>query len=79
MTDFISKLRPFAADLANLCHLKDSRIPDSEEATELSEWDSKGKFYRKLAGRANTGRAAALLEIAPSLSALQASALITHS
>ena len=32
VTDFVSKLRPFAADIANLCHADDSRNPDSEEA-----------------------------------------------
>ncbi len=32
VADLISKLRAFAADVANLCHLNDSRKSDSEEA-----------------------------------------------
>lgn len=32
VADLVSKLRAFAADIANLCHVKDSRITDSEEA-----------------------------------------------
>ena len=32
VADLISKLRAFAADIANLCHVKNSRITDSEEA-----------------------------------------------
>jgi hypothetical protein len=30
VADLISKLRAFAADVANLCHLIDSRISDAE-------------------------------------------------
>lgn len=32
VANFVSKLRAFAADIANLCHVRNSRITDSEEA-----------------------------------------------
>src|SRR5579859_1331743 len=37
VADLVSKLRAFAADVANLCHLIDSRIFNSEEAGKRSE------------------------------------------
>ena len=53
VTDLVSKLRAFAADIANLCHSNDSRIFNSEEAKSFQSVVVKGKFYRKLAGMAN--------------------------
>ena len=35
VADLVSKLRAFAADVANLCHLNDSRNTDSVEARSL--------------------------------------------
>lgn len=32
VADLVSKLRAFTADIANLCHVRNSRITDSEEA-----------------------------------------------
>ena len=39
VADLVTKLRAFAADVANLCHLNDSRDTDSEEARSFqSAW-----------------------------------------
>jgi hypothetical protein len=52
MADLISKLRAFAADVANLCHSSDSRNL-TQKGFEASGRVVKGKFYRKIAGLAN--------------------------
>ncbi|MGZ4873625.1 MAG: hypothetical protein ACXV5R_00520, partial [Candidatus Angelobacter sp.] len=50
--DLVSKLRAFAADVANLCHSIDSRYL-TQKGLEASGRVVKGKFYRKIAISAN--------------------------
>ena len=52
VADFISKLRAFAAEIANLCHFNDSQIFLTQKGFEASGRVVKGKFYRKIAGLA---------------------------
>jgi hypothetical protein len=52
VADLISKLRAFAADVANLCHSIDSRYL-TQKGLRASGLVVKGKFYRKIAPRAN--------------------------
>src|SRR6478672_5141068 len=52
VADFVSKLRTFAADVANLCHLIDSRYL-TQKGHRASGRVVKGKFYRKIEGLAN--------------------------
>jgi hypothetical protein len=53
VADFVTKLRPFAADIAYLCHIKNSRLIDSEGLKKASERWFKGKFYKNIRGFAN--------------------------
>lgn len=52
VADLVSKLRAFAADVANLCHLIDSRCL-TQKGRRASGRVVKGKFYRKIEGLAN--------------------------
>lgn len=53
VADLVSKLRAFAADITNLCHLNDSQMSDAEGLYGLQVVVVKGKFYRKIEGLAN--------------------------
>jgi hypothetical protein len=56
VADLVSKLRAFAADVANLCHSIDSRYLTQKGFTGFSVVVVKGKFYRKIALSANQVR-----------------------
>lgn len=52
VADLVSKLRAFAADITNLCHVGNSRISHSEKAVSFSRaLVDKDRFYMKLGGK----------------------------
>ena len=54
VADLISKLRAFAAEIANLCHFNDSQIFLTQKGFKrLQCLEVKGKFYRKIGGFGN--------------------------
>jgi hypothetical protein len=56
VTHLVSELRTLAADITNLCHVRDSRFVDSEELRRLQSFEVKVRFYSNIQVSRKYGR-----------------------